>query len=319
MLVLEMLPKFILAIVVLLIYVKLSGKSQTAPLSQLDQVGSMVIGTLVGGALLSTSVSALEATALVAVWAGLLILIRFIKSRNSKIRDAIDGKPVLLIKNGQLLSENFRKVKMNLRDFQTMINIQGVHNMSELKNVWYELNGSLTIVNKGDKDVSTLLIEDGVIDQDGLKQIKKSETWLKHELSEQKFHHLDEIFCAEYYDNKLKVYLKQEDELESLRQSREKKDEDKPEHEKKAKSTHDAKDDKKADKEDKPKKVAHKEQVHHAEHHKAKVEHKTAKKSDKSKETHHDAKQQNEVVNEQANTQKTMETVAGTAASRDKK
>ena len=39
----EMTPKFILALIILLIYVKLSGKSQIAPMSQLYQVGNMKV------------------------------------------------------------------------------------------------------------------------------------------------------------------------------------------------------------------------------------------------------------------------------------
>ncbi len=203
---LEMAPKFLIALIILLIYVKLSGKSQIAPMSQLDQVGSMVIGALVGGTLLNANVSAWEAAGAVAIWAGLLILVRFIKSKNSKLRDAIDGEPIQLIKNGNLISENFKKANLPVRDFETLINIQGICAFSELKQVWYELNGSLTIIKKGDKDIAVLLIENGAISQDNLEQLHKSETWLKNEIKKQGYKDIDEVFCAEWFDGKLLVY-----------------------------------------------------------------------------------------------------------------
>lgn len=203
---LEMAPKFLIALIILLIYVKLSGKSQIAPMSQLDQVGSMVIGALVGGTLLNANVSAWEAAGAVAIWAGLLILVRFIKSKNSKLRDAIDGEPIQLVKNGNLISENFKKANLPVRDFETLINIQGICAFSELKQVWYELNGSLTIIKKGDKDIAVLLIENGAISQDNLEQLHKSETWLKDEIKKQGYKDIDEVFCAEWFDGKLLVY-----------------------------------------------------------------------------------------------------------------
>ncbi|MCX8581482.1 MULTISPECIES: DUF421 domain-containing protein [unclassified Gilliamella] len=203
---LEMAPKFLIALIILLIYVKLSGKSQIAPMSQLDQVGSMVIGALVGGTLLNANVSAWEAAGAVAIWAGLLILVRFIKSKNSKLRDAIDGEPIQLIKNGNLISENFKKANLPVRDFETLINIQGICAFSELKQVWYELNGSLTIIKKGDKDIAVLVIENGAISQDNLEQLHKSETWLKNEIKKQGYKDIDEVFCAEWFDGKLLVY-----------------------------------------------------------------------------------------------------------------
>ncbi|MFQ1012837.1 DUF421 domain-containing protein [Gilliamella apicola] len=203
---LEMAPKFLVALIILLIYVKLSGKSQIAPMSQLDQVGSMVIGALVGGALLNSNVSVWQSAGLVIIWAGLLLLVRFIKSKNSRLRDAIDGEPIQLVKNGHLISDNFIKANLPVRDFETLINIQGICAFSELKQVWYELNGSLTIIKKGDKDIAVLVIENGAISEDNLEQLHKSETWLKHEIQKQGYDDIKDIFCAEWFDNKLLVY-----------------------------------------------------------------------------------------------------------------
>lgn len=203
---LQIAPKFLLALVILLIYVKLSGKSQIAPMSQLDQVGSMVIGALVGGALLSPSVSAWEAAGLVAIWAGMLILIRFIKSKNSRLRDAIDGEPILLVKNGNLISDNFIKANLPVRDFETLVNVQGISSFDELKHVWYELNGSLTIIKKGEKDIAVLIIENGGISHDNIEQIHKDEDWVKQEIKKQGFDDVKDIFCAEWFDNKFIIY-----------------------------------------------------------------------------------------------------------------
>lgn len=203
---LQMAPKFLLALIILLIYVKLSGKSQIAPMSQLDQVGSMVIGALVGGALLSPTVSAWEAAGLVAIWAALLILIRFIKSKNSRLRDAIDGEAIQLVKNGKLLTDNFAKANLPVRDFETLVNIQGISSFSQLKQVWYELNGSLTIIKKGEKDIAELIIENGCISQDNLEQLKKDEDWLMQEIHKEGYEKVEDIFCAEWFDNKLIIY-----------------------------------------------------------------------------------------------------------------
>lgn len=202
----EMAPKFLLALVILLIYVKLSGKSQIAPMSQLDQVGSMVIGALVGGALLSPSVSAVDAACLVIIWGGLLVLIRYIKSKNSKLRDAIDGKPIQLVKSGHLISANFLKANLPVRDFETLVNVQGICSFNQLKEVWYELNGSLTIIKKGDKDIAVLLIEESAISQGNLEQLHKNEAWLTAQIKEQGYNDISEIFCAEWFDNKLFIY-----------------------------------------------------------------------------------------------------------------
>ena len=119
---------------------------------------------------------------------------------------AIDGEPIQLVKNGHLISDNFIKANLPVRDFETLVNIQGICAFNELKQVWYELNGSLTIIKKGDKDIAVLVIENGAISEDNLEQLHKSETWLKHEIKKQGYDDIKDIFCAEWFDNKLLVY-----------------------------------------------------------------------------------------------------------------
>ena len=68
------------------------------------------------------------------------------------------------------------------------------------------MNGSLTIIKKGDKDIAVLIIENGAISEDNLEQLHKSETWVKHEIKKQGYDNIEDIFCAEWFDNKLLVY-----------------------------------------------------------------------------------------------------------------
>src|SRR5699024_11867203 len=88
-----MLIKLIAGFIMLIVYLKVSGRSQLAPLTASDQVGNMVIGALVSTAIISPDVSILEAIILVFMWAGLQILVRFIKFRSSNAAEFFDGSP----------------------------------------------------------------------------------------------------------------------------------------------------------------------------------------------------------------------------------
>lgn len=206
MFVLDISQKFIVTLIILLVYVKVSGKSQLAPMSELDQVGNMVIGALVGGALLNSNITMLQAAAAVAIWVVLLLTIRYLKSHSTKMRDMIDGKATRLVQNGKILSGNFLKINLPIRDFETIIHQKGINNLSELYNVWFELNGDLTIVKKGEEPISMLLIEGGKVNHDHLERIEKDEQWLTEEIKNKGFKDIDEVFCAEWYSNDVWFY-----------------------------------------------------------------------------------------------------------------
>lgn len=198
--------KLVSALIILLVYVQISGKGRLAPMSALDDVGNMVIGALVGGTLLNTNVTLFQAAIAVGIWSSLLLGIRYFKSQSIKARDAIDGKATRLMKDGELLIDNFKKAKITLRDFMTLVHQQGITSINELKDVWYELNGQLTIVKKGEDKISVLLVDEGKINDNQLERIDQTQEWLKEELAKQGYNDISQLFCVELYERKLWIY-----------------------------------------------------------------------------------------------------------------
>lgn len=197
------LTKLLSAFLILLVYIKISGVSSLSPSNTSDAIGNMVIGAMVGETIMNDNVSNLESIIIVVSWATLLLLVRYLKSHSSTISFALDGRRIQLMKRGLILSGNFTKARIPISDFQIMLHQHGINNFHEIEDAWLEPNGHLTIEKNGEKDYSIPLIFDGTLQKDNLTVISKNEKWLEEELAKSGYRSMDEVFYAEWSEEKI--------------------------------------------------------------------------------------------------------------------
>ncbi|RKS85269.1 uncharacterized membrane protein YcaP (DUF421 family) [Orbus hercynius] len=202
---LNIIIKMAAAFCILLIYINLSGKGSLAPISALDQVGNVVLGAIIGGPLYNPSISLSLLVITASIWAGLLLLVRYLSFKRNFVKNVIDGRSIALMKNGQILSENFAQAKLSTRDFIMLLHQRGHSNINELSNVWFEYNGQMTVVKKGDVDMAVTVIENHTIDENNLDSLSLTKEWLISEITQQGYV-LDDIFLAELHNHRLWVY-----------------------------------------------------------------------------------------------------------------
>lgn len=198
--------KLISAFIIILIYIKISGRKQLAPISPSDQISNMVIGGLMGNTIVSRDVSVFESTIIVLIWAFLQILIRHLKYRSGTITELLDGKRYMLMKDGVLLPEEFKKAKLSIMDFENNIHSQDVKSISEIRNAWFDLSGNITIDLKEERSQSNVLVFNGNIHKDTLNQLNIKEEDLKNILSLHNYKNIEELLCVEYYKKNIYVY-----------------------------------------------------------------------------------------------------------------
>lgn len=209
---LQILLKILIGAAMLVVYARLGGRSQIRPLSGTEVVSGMVVGALISGSLFDETVPVWALAAAILVWTVVFVGLRKWKSKRIGAELLVDGKAKQLVRGGTLVAENFEGQNLTLRDFETLIHQEGIRSLRELEDVWYEANGKLTILKKGEAPYSTLLVEKGQIYHDGLQYIGRDESWLTGQLGRQGTR-LEEVFCAEWDNGKLAVYLRKEENL----------------------------------------------------------------------------------------------------------
>ncbi|MCG0554918.1 DUF421 domain-containing protein [Lactiplantibacillus plantarum] len=197
--------KLALGLLTIILQINLSGKSNLAPISALDQVQNYVLGTIVGGMIYSTSVTVLQYILVLLIWTLLVLVLRFLTHHNRYVKRLIDGQPQLLIKNGQLLVSTALKNGMSANDLMFRLRTEGITDIRYVKRAVLEQNGQLTITQVGDDAVKYPIIVDGQVNLDALETSNHDEAWLLTQLQAQHYT-VSDIYLATYTNKQLLLF-----------------------------------------------------------------------------------------------------------------
>jgi len=197
--------KLALGLISLVFVINVTGKGNLAPNSAVDQIQNFVLGGIIGGIIYNSSISILQYVVILIIWTILILLLKWLNTNVAVIKQLIDGKPVLIIKNGKLDSEACRSKGLSAADVALKLRSQGVFQLKDVKRAVIEQNGQFIIVRMGDENPKYPIITDGVVQTEILDTIGKSEEWLMEELQKEGFDNVADIFIAEYDKGQINV------------------------------------------------------------------------------------------------------------------
>lgn len=197
--------KLALGLISLVFVINVTGKGNLAPSSAVDQVQNFVLGGILGGIIYNSSISILQYVVILIIWTILILLLKWLNTNVSMIKHLIDGKPVIIIKNGKLDPEACRSKGLSAADVALKLRSQGVFQLKDVKRAVIEQNGQFIIVRFGDENPKYPIITDGVVQTEILDTIGKSEEWLMEELQKEGYDNVADIFIAEYDKDQINV------------------------------------------------------------------------------------------------------------------
>lgn len=201
----EILIKLALGLVSLVFVINMTGKGNLAPNSAIDQIQNYVLGGIIGGVIYNSSITILQYAVILIMWTILVLLLKWLTNNVGFVKQMIDGKPTLLIKNGEIDPEACRSVGLSASDVALKLRSQGISQLKEVKRAVREQNGQLIVVQNGDENPKYPVITDGVIQSDVLDTLSLTEEWLIDHLNKQGYDNVANIFIAEYDKGQLSV------------------------------------------------------------------------------------------------------------------
>ncbi|WP_413380364.1 DUF421 domain-containing protein [Alkalihalobacillus sp. 1P02AB] len=184
----------------LLVLTKFLGKNQITQLTPFDFISALVLGELVGNAIYDPSIGLHYVLYAIVFWGTLIFFIEMITQKIRESRSILEGKPSLIITNGQIQYEELKKNKLDLNQLQHLLREKDVFSIREVQNGILETNGTVSVMKKYRFDTPTnedlkipaksvnlpiVLIMDGEIIYDSLDFLHKKESWLLDELTNQ--------------------------------------------------------------------------------------------------------------------------------------
>ena len=201
----EILIKLALGLVSLVFVINVTGKGNLAPNSAIDQIQNYVLGGIIGGVIYNSSITILQYAVILIMWTILVLLLKWLTNNVGFVKQMIDGKPTMLIKNGEIDPEACRSVGLSASDVALKLRSQGIFQLKEVKRAVQEQKGQLIVVQNGDENPKYPVITDGVIQSDVLDTLSLTEEWLIDHLNKQGYDNVANIFIAEYDKGQLSV------------------------------------------------------------------------------------------------------------------
>jgi len=203
--------------IVLLILVRVIGNKQLGQLNVFTYISGIVIGSMVSDIILHSDISLWPSMFGVALWVGLAFCVEFMALKNVKIREMLDGQPIILIKKGQIIYTALKKERMNIDDLTMMLRTNNIFAVADVDYAILEPNGDLSVLPKQSKknlvqeDLNvcqaqpeyfpTTMITDGKILMKNLKELNITEGWLCNALSESGVKSTADVLYAEIQEN----------------------------------------------------------------------------------------------------------------------
>lgn len=198
------------SLVTLFILTKFMGYREVSEMSMFDYINGITIGSI--AAEMATDLEKFEEP-LVAmiVYSIIVILISVIGSKSIKARRFLEGKPLILMNNGEFFYKNLAKARVDIDEFLSLCRNSGYFDISEIQSVVMEANGKFSVLPKADYRPTTPqdfgikvkaeslvanVIIDGHIMYENLKHTGNDEKWLHHQLHGQGVKDVSEVLLA---------------------------------------------------------------------------------------------------------------------------
>ena len=198
--------------VLVAIIFRVMGKREVGQLGTFDLVVFILIAELVALALEHKNGFLINLVPVI-----ILVLLQIVISKMSlksvKFRNFVDGKPVIIIKNGIVNFKNMVEQRYTLDDLLLQLREKDVRSLDEVDYAILETNGKLSVFKKDDKDKKTYplpIILDGKVEFDNLYAIGKTKTWLLNTLIEKNIS-ANDVFYAFTKNGELYIIRKDDE------------------------------------------------------------------------------------------------------------
>ncbi len=138
-------------------------------------------------------------------------LISYLAIRNRTFAKFVFGQAVVLVAGGKVMRQNMAKALFPLELLLSEMRVSDAPNLNEVEAAVLETSGHVSILKKADAQPATpaelnlaapsgglpvLLINDGVILKENLREINQDESWLRQELGKNGISRPEDIYVA---------------------------------------------------------------------------------------------------------------------------
>ena len=179
---------------VLIFSVRLMGKRQIGQMEASEFVVTMLVANLASIPMQDAAIPLYSGLVPILVVLGMELTLSGLILRSVLIRRFFCGKPIILIDNGKILTENLRRTRVNLDELTGHLRQKDVLDIQTVQFAILETDGSLSVFPypqdrpatakeagiQADKQyLPYTIVEDGYLSRENLQKARKDRIWLE--------------------------------------------------------------------------------------------------------------------------------------------
>lgn len=219
--ILDLIFRCVLFYLLIITALRVMGKREVGELSVLDIVIYFVMSELLALSISDLNEPPYKAIVAIGVLVVMQLSVSLICIKSKRIRDFFEGKPVVIIEQGQLNQQVMLRQRYTIDDLMYQLRSAGCSTVDEVQFALLENSGTLTVLTKKDCTLNYPfpLISDGIIQKKHLKAIGKDEKWLIKKCQKQN-KNPSEVFIALWSQSGMILIEKQSKTGLKMKQSR---------------------------------------------------------------------------------------------------
>ncbi|MFC0212755.1 DUF421 domain-containing protein [Paenibacillus chartarius] len=185
------------AVVILFVVTRILGKKQISELTFFEYIMGITLGELAG--FLSTDIEAHYLYGIIAmtIWFAVPLLAEKYTMKSKWLRNLMEGKGTVMIRNGKILEDNLRKERYTGGELLEQLRSKGVFKVADVEFAMLETDGQLSVLLKKEQQPLTAaslglklkpeqepqcVIMEGIVSDQALAAAHKTRGWLEQEL-----------------------------------------------------------------------------------------------------------------------------------------
>lgn len=139
----------VLAYLLLIAIVRLSGKRTLAKLNAFDLVVTVALGSALSTILLSPAVSLAEGVTALALLTVLQFAGTWLSKRYRAVQRLIKSRPTLLLRDGEILDAALQHQRVTSSEIRQAVRSHGIGDLSDVAAVVLETDGTFSVIPRG--------------------------------------------------------------------------------------------------------------------------------------------------------------------------
>jgi len=138
----------IFVFVLIFVVTRAVGRRELSSMEPFDMILLVVIGDLVQQGVTQSDYSLTGATTVISTIALLTVFTAWLSYRVRRLRPVLEGEPVVLVIEGEVLERNLRRERMTVEEVEAEARLQQIASLDDVRFAVLETNGKISFASR---------------------------------------------------------------------------------------------------------------------------------------------------------------------------